>query len=1065
MDRHVRIGQINLGRSRIATLEVRQLMVDYNLDVVLMQEPYSTFGFIRGLGSNVQVLYKDKSPMAAVAASAVSSNIIFISHLSSKHISCIEFSGCDPPIHFVSHYFQFAESVDGHLAALAEVLRSLQGCRVVVGADINAKSSLWGPGPSNIRGRAAEEFIETHNLLVWNDPSSPPTFCSSVGESHIDITLSTNSLAGKIFNWTVHEGVSTSDHNLITFEIDALSEHSSVPISSSLPPPLTLPAHFRTNTVSWKPFLSKIAVEMDKLAGLGSLTNPVQVNNYASLFTSSLILCCERTLGRIPAKSKKTPENPWWNPSLERFRRSLRAARRAVRQARCSGADPAILCVLLQKFRSLAFHYKKKILSAKTASWHKFISLQAENDHWGPAYRAISLATRGSKVLSGLQLSSGSGFANTVKENAKAFLDALISSDNCAADSPSHFLIRRLASLPMNTPHTFPPTLEEVNLVVRRLGPGKAPGLDRLSSVIIRKAWIVAKPEIFKIIHACFHVGVFPDCWKTGLLTVIPKAKCSLPLTNPKAYRPITLLPVLGKVLERLLAAQIISHLNKNCPISPRQFGFRSGKSTEDAISAVLDTARVSSHKYVLAIFLDIQGAFDCAWWPLILVKLRLRGIPGNLYNMVQDYFKNRQVVIEAGSSALCRPTSIGCPQGSVLGPLLWNILCDDLLSINVPPYCTLFAYADDTTLVVEANSRAVLEQQAEIALKAISEWGEANRLIFAPHKTEALLLKGRLSPSRPPRISFCGKIVRSAVSVVYLGVRLDDHSHFLLHARGAVDKAKAAFHHISRIAGNLWGVGFRTRLFAYNSIFCGIVGYAASCWASRCSLTQISRILISGQRPPLINLCRAYKTISSAALHIIAGVLPLDLEIQLRAASFCFKRDLPLRIGSISVHPTAGEGYAKFKHSAYEAALDQWQQRWDRDTKGRHTYLFFPDVRTRLRAVWFEPDFYTTQLISGHGNFKARLAQFGFATDSACTCGPVVQDVNHILWSCPHLETERSEMFSSVRQVSLGPAWSVSDPIEHSDLVSKVSNFRALSRFAAAFGARESPLSPLPLS
>jgi len=127
-----------------------------------------------------------------------------------------------------------------------------------------------------------------------------------------------------------------------------------------------------------------------------------------------------------------------------------------------------------------------------------------------------------------------------------------------------------------------------------------------------------------------------------------------------------------------------------------------------------------------------------------------------------------------------------------------------------------------------------------------------------------------------------------------------------------------------------------------------------------------------------------------------------LDLEIQLR---FCFKRNLPLRIDSLSVslsirqlvRVTPNSNSRRMKLLSTSGNRDGTDTQ--RETKGEtHTYLFFPDVRTRLRAVWFEPDFYTTQLISGHGNVKARFAQFGFATDSVCTCGPVEQDVNHIL-------------------------------------------------------------------
>ena len=228
----------------------------------------------------------------------------------------------------------------------------------------------------------------------------------------------------------------------------------------------------------------------------------------------------------------------------------------------------------------------------------------------------------------------------------------------------------------------------------------------------------MAKHEIFQLFKACLEGGIFPDCWKAGLLIVIPKSGSNKPLTHPNAYRPITLLPVLGKCLERIIA----SRLQKVLEFSPNQFGFLPGRSTEDNIHFIVSATKSSINKYVIAVFLDITGAFDNAWWPLILQCLRECNIPKNLFYIICNYFENREIYFDCGSTLLSRPASIGCPQGSVLGPLLWNVVMDTLLRLNLPEGCRLLAYADDATLIVEGDTQSELLLRANSALRLIND-------------------------------------------------------------------------------------------------------------------------------------------------------------------------------------------------------------------------------------------------------------------------------------------------------------------------------------------------------
>ncbi|CAB3236247.1 unnamed protein product [Arctia plantaginis] len=194
--------------------------------------------------------------------------------------------------------------------------------------------------------------------------------------------------------------------------------------------------------------------------------------------------------------------------------------------------------------------------------------------------------------------------------------------------------------------------------------------------------WLVG--EVF---DASLASGRFPECWKSGKLVLLRKP--GRPADSVAAYRPIVLLDEAGKLFERVLSARIVRHLCEVGPdLSDAQFGFRAGRSTVDAVlrlRAVTEEA-VSCGGVLLAVSLDIANAFNSLPFSCIREALHYHGVPKYLRRLVADYLEERTVVYEDREGNLrCRPMSCGVPQGSVLGPLLWNIGYDVVNSVLVP--------------------------------------------------------------------------------------------------------------------------------------------------------------------------------------------------------------------------------------------------------------------------------------------------------------------------------------------------------------------------------------------
>ncbi|KAG7196613.1 hypothetical protein KM043_018809, partial [Ampulex compressa] len=181
-----------MQRSRVVTDEVRVMMDRQCTDVLLMQEPYNFRGAIPGFGTGTRVITgcsKDEQAMAAVAVRARDLTVVKIAHLCTSHCVCVHITRTRQTLYLVTQYFPPSEEIESSLAHLETVLRELRGKRVLLAADVNAKSPLWWSDHLDDRGEKLEELLSQHDLTVVNRSGFPATFSSPVGESNIDVTL------------------------------------------------------------------------------------------------------------------------------------------------------------------------------------------------------------------------------------------------------------------------------------------------------------------------------------------------------------------------------------------------------------------------------------------------------------------------------------------------------------------------------------------------------------------------------------------------------------------------------------------------------------------------------------------------------------------------------------------------------------------------------------------------------------------------------------------------------------------------------------------------------------
>ncbi|CAK1584980.1 unnamed protein product [Parnassius mnemosyne] len=182
----------------------------------------------------------------------------------------------------------------------------------------------------------------------------------------------------------------------------------------------------------------------------------------------------------------------------------------------------------------------------------------------------------------------------------------------------------------------------------------------------------------------------------------------------------------------------------------------------------------------------------------------------------------------------------MGCPQGSVLGPTLWNMLMDDLLRLPLPEGVAMTAYADDVTILIESGTRAGIESRARVTLDLVREWGLRNRLEFSSSKSTTMTVRGKLQPPPPPVIKLGGESIKTVTNVKVLGVVLDSGLSFVQHASDISERATKGFGKMSRVSTSSWGVRYPSLKLIHRGVFVSTLTYAAECWLTGCKYACI---------------------------------------------------------------------------------------------------------------------------------------------------------------------------------------------------------------------------------
>ena len=388
---------------------------------------------------------------------------------------------------------------------------------------------------------------------------------------------------------------------------------------------------------------------------------------------------------------------------------------------------------------------------------------------------------------------------------------------------------------------------EEVLKILKGLKNSKSTGIDYIDTSVVKLVGEEIIAPLTHVINLSIEESTFPAIWKQA--KVIPLLKKEDPL-NPKNYRPVALLPIFSKILERVIYNQLIQYLNTEGLIHPNHHGSRQGHSTATALLQMHDrwVEEVDHGNMVGIMMVDLSAAFDMVDHTILLEKLRIFGLEESALQWMRSYLVGRsQSVFIDGCLSPAMAVECGVPQGSILGPLMYILFTNDMpnlvhnhpIDFKVPDaFCDdcggTVCYVDDGTYSVGHKDPTTLSGVLTAQYKAISGYMVANKLVINDEKTNLMVMGNKSSRVVREQVELkAGNFsIKPAKTGKLLGCELSDDLKWKQHIR---DSEKSLLRQLTSRANGLAIIGSKadlnTRLMIANGVFISKLCYLIQLW------------------------------------------------------------------------------------------------------------------------------------------------------------------------------------------------------------------------------------------
>ena len=469
------------------------------------------------------------------------------------------------------------------------------------------------------------------------------------------------------------------------------------------------------------------------------------------------------------------PPAPWMNdPEIVKAKQHLEYLRKTSRDA--YHKDPNTR----SRYLNAKNTYKTSIKSKKASFIKKALSSKNPKEVWATINRILYPPKKRIKQEPNKLNSYYATLASKLcKKDNTAFDPGKLTNLLPEQESLDSFVIK----------HT---TFNEVKKIILQLRNDCSSGFDNIPVKFIKPVVDEITSPVVHIINSSIDKELFPDNWKIARVCPVPK------VDNPlyeKDFRPISILPILSKVYEKVILQQLIAYIDKSAIYNTTQSGFRKGHSTQTMLLKFRDDIQkaLNRNEITMSVLIDYSKAFDTINHEILVKKLINLNFSKSSIRIIMSYLTNRHQYTQVDDVVSCRlPIYFGVPQGSILGPVLFNIYVADLSSSIKSDS---IQYADDTTIYKSCKRSDITHtvKQVETDISNLCKWSINNGLLFNRDKLKFIVFskkRGEQFTNKSILMRSAKKSIPQETSVKLLGLTFDQHLTWTTHINSVIKSA-----------------------------------------------------------------------------------------------------------------------------------------------------------------------------------------------------------------------------------------------------------------------------------
>ncbi|KAF7490419.1 Putative protein in type-1 R1DM retrotransposable element [Sarcoptes scabiei] len=935
----LKIHQQNLRKSLIATQQLLSNLENTNTDIIIMQEPYTrNSNKILGFPSNSHMYQTDENsiPKTGIFVNNLNLYCKKIEKFTNAWMTTIQIQLFKSLLVICNVYIEPNTISSHHIEFLRDLLKTYENVPLILTGDFNARHTLWNDRIINKHGECIYDLIIEFDLFLHNNKNA--TCLTINGTSIIDLTLSNHRATPHVKNWTTKINHQTIfDHALIGFEYGP---------DEKIPQRMyNTTRRFNEKKADWTKFKEYFDLET-----INNITRNIEHAQTTNTIDYNILRLTEiiqkAALHSIPIikRSNYHKKSQWWDNELKCMQIVVQNKRYLFTKER----DPRDRQCRYDEYKLSRNIFINTMRKKKLQKWKEFIEEIDTNNTWGNTHKQIK------------QKLNPKTYTLPILDDFPPSDHRKIIENIVNSMFPTHHnLLDRQLHQNTSPEQEYNISKEYIESLISKSSSKKAPGSDNITNAML-------KPD--KQDYHDYH-----------------------------NYRPISLLPNIGKLLEKILQFEIQNFLMTNNKINPQQHGFTRSKSTITALQAIKTKILTEKRqKLTSLIAIDFTGAFDNADWSIIIDNMHQLQLPQHLIQMMHSYFQHRTITMKHNTNEYSKVMTKGCPQGSPLSPLLWNILINKLLDTFNTSNASIYAYADDLTVICSATKLDDLHMALTNSMHFINSFSHSHNLKINFTKTKILNFHKKTF-NHPVIID--SNIIEIVDKMKILGVTFENHHiksklNFGTHIKNVMNKAMKIKNVIFNYCKNTFGIDNKKRRNLFKGMIRPILTYGSEIWSDQINKKQ-KNSLESIQHQLLKNSVMGFKTVSKMCVQSLTKTVSLNTHINIKKMKFFHKCNIQ-RIDTDDINKYIQD----YKKTKITEILSQTNENF----KSFFVNNFIPN--------FIHTNFYTTQFLTGHGPFGEYFHKLRIIDNPSCTCdNSSMQNPSHLLLNCPHYSSIKREL------------------------------------------------------